>query len=190
MKVACAASGQSLTREQLDACRAAGYRLMVVNDAWRLAPWADWMFAADRSWWEIHGAATKGFRGERWTLGDEQHPKPWQAGLKLVRRGGSGPIPANANNSGLMALFLAVQRFGATDVVLLGYDMQGDHFFGPHPPKLRRRSNFPKFIRTFNEHAPHLLKRARVVNCTPGSALKCFPMISLEEALAPMQAAA
>jgi hypothetical protein len=50
--VAIACTGPSLTGQQLDACRASGFRVIVVHIASRLAPWADVMFAGDvhRSW--------------------------------------------------------------------------------------------------------------------------------------------
>ena len=50
----CIASGPSLTQEDVDYCRGRG-RIYAVNDVYRLAPWADVLFACDLAWWKRYG---------------------------------------------------------------------------------------------------------------------------------------
>jgi hypothetical protein len=50
-----AATGPSFTAEVAEACR--GYPTIAVNDAYRLFPWADILYASDGAW----------FAGERWS---------------------------------------------------------------------------------------------------------------------------
>jgi len=68
--------------------------------------------------------------------------------------------------------------------VLVGFDMRQvggrAHFFGDHPEGLRNNTDFRGFITAFRQaQAP-----VPIVNATPGSALDCYPMVTLEEALA------
>jgi hypothetical protein len=60
--------------------------------------------------------------------------------------------------------------------------MQGGHFFGRHPNGLANTGPdlFLKFRRHFGELAMVLASRGvAVLNCTPGSALTCFPLYDL-----------
>jgi len=42
--------------------------VLAINDAYRLAPWADWLYACDDRWWRFHHeAVAAGFQGECWT---------------------------------------------------------------------------------------------------------------------------
>ena len=79
---------------------------------------------------------------------------------------------------------------GAKQIVLLGYDMK----FGPggekHWHEDHTKSSNPaigqieRWLAAFETLPPDLEKAGvEVVNCTPGSALTCFPMAKLEEVL-------
>jgi hypothetical protein len=57
------------------------------------------------------------------------------------------------------------------------------HFFGNHPRPLRNEERFQVGIRNFEIAASDIPPHVEIVNATPGSALKCFPMMSLAEAL-------
>lgn len=90
-------------------------------------------------------------------------------------------------NSGFQALNLAV-LLGAKTLILLGYDMQLQsgkrHFFGNHPGKMNKNSNYQAFMNHFCEAAPQLKRLGvQVINCTPGSALECFEKRSLGDVL-------
>jgi hypothetical protein len=59
--VVCIAGGPSLTKEQLELVRAArerdAVRVIVINDAYLIAPWADVLYFADARWakWHVQG---------------------------------------------------------------------------------------------------------------------------------------
>jgi hypothetical protein len=96
-------------------------------------------------------------------------------------------------NSGFQAINLAVLA-GAKRIALLGYDMKATggkaHWFGDHPIQTAP-SVFSAMINNF----PSLVKPlgtlgVEVLNCTPGSALECFPKRALESVLPDPAAAA
>lgn len=165
MLFAVIATGPSLTQAQVDAVR--HLRVVVVSDAYRLAPWADALVSADKAWWKFHNPD---FPGRRFSALPE-------AGMDLEVMEG---IPMGSN-SGLWAIHQAV-KLGATRIILLGFDLGGTHFFGEHPAPLKntKPERFEVFKRQFEQHRP---KGIQIVNCTPGSALKCYPKMQLEEAL-------
>jgi hypothetical protein len=90
-------------------------------------------------------------------------------------------------NGGYQAMNLAV-HFGAKRQLLVGFDMRAregkSHWFGDHPtksgPDIYANVMLPAFP-TIVE--PLKVLGVEVINCTPGSALTCFPMMSLEDAL-------
>ena len=51
--LACLGVGPSLTAAQVAALRGKT-RSIAINDAWRLAPWADVLYACDGRWWRKH----------------------------------------------------------------------------------------------------------------------------------------
>ena len=180
------APGPSLIVEDVEACRGKA-NIIAVNDAWRLAPWADALYAADPCWWD-HYQGVPDFSGDKWTQSMEAAdrwalkyiPCRQRLGLSLDRA-----CIHSGWNSGYQALNLAV-LFGAKRIFLLGFDMQEAidkaHFFGNHPEALQKRSTYSAFIRAFETTTPDL-KRAgcAVINCTRQSALSCFPKRSIEE---------
>jgi hypothetical protein len=92
------------------------------------------------------------------------------------------------SNSGFQAINLAI-LLGATTIVLVGFDMHGrEHFFGKHPAPLGqlddRRPGFERYVHHFVTAAKRLPSHIRILNCTPGSALTCFAMRALDDALA------
>ena len=181
--VVCAGSGPSLAAADLDAARAAGCRVIAVNDAYRLAPWADVLYACDSKWWAWHKGAV-GFAGRKFALAPQTRRWPDVAVLAHTgRRGLDGDRGGlrSGYNSGYQAINLAV-HLGAARILLLGYDMQGDHFFGAHPDQ--SRPPFAVCLREFPSlAAPLAALGIDVVNCTPGSALRVWPVVPLAVAL-------
>lgn len=179
MLTVCIASGASLTQEDVDLCK--GQRVYVVNDCYKLAPWADLLYAADTQWWEHH-KGVEGFKGEKWTVSHEAEKKYGinRIDYKSNLVWGDGEILATGGNSGFQVLNLAVMR-GATKVILLGYDMGGKHWFGDHPPHMRKNSPYGDWIKNFNKAAP--LISVPVINCTRNTALECFPRMELQDVL-------
>ncbi len=190
-----AATGESLTEEVADLCR--GQDVIAVNDAYRRMPYARALYAADAAWWHLHNGAP-GFAGQKWipvnkVCMDLNKAAADRYGLSMVwgdRELGFSFRPGRVHlgaNSGFQAVNLAL-LWGATTVVLVGFDMRGSHFFGEHPPMARRMpgskgKGFARWIRHFETAAASLPADRRIINATPGSALTCFPMMTLEEAL-------
>jgi hypothetical protein len=185
-----AATGPSLTPEIAELCR--GDLIIAVNDAYRLLPFADALYACDRKWWDVHENC-RGFAGEKWSSHDDKgNDKRAQAakyGLRLIAGTGKKGFsldPDNIHyggNSGFQAVNLAI-LWGAARIVLVGFDMRfvGDraHFFGSHPKPLTNNTSYAGFIRHFEAALPSLPKGVEIVNATKDSALKCFPFVSLE----------
>jgi len=140
--------------------RLRGRRVGVVSNAFELAPWAEFLAASDRQWWDKYPEARQ-FAGTRYS----SH-----------RIGGVIQLPGAPTNwnSGVLGLAVAAS-LGATLVRLHGFDMHGSHFFGPYTNGLRntvpaRRQIHQLQFAQWARQNPHV----RVVNCTPGSALRCF----------------
>ena len=155
-------------------------RVIVVNNTWQIAPWADAVFAMDCKWWrEYSEAVRQGFNGERLTITHHGHA----LGACRVM---DGSRPMNTyGNSGSGAIALAILR-GAAKILLLGYDcMDKDgqrHWHADHPSKLGNAGSLPRWPKQFaclrNAHP-----RACIVNCTRQTALQAFPRASLEDLL-------
>jgi hypothetical protein len=64
--------------------------------------------------------------------------------------------------------------WGASRIEFYGLDLQGQgHWFGEHPPELRRGLDFERCIRAFKEAEPQLKSLGiEVVNHSPGSAVR------------------
>ena len=172
-----------------------------MNDAYRLFSFADALYAGDREWWEHHGGCPE-FAGEKWSThnarDNDKMPIADRFGLRLVRgrvEEGFSFDPAwihYGSNSGFQAINLAL-LFGATTIVLVGFDMRvvnfKRHFFGDHPPGLKNGTTYTPFIPDFRRAADRLPAHIQIWNCTPGSALDCFPRRDLAEVLGAAAAA-
>jgi hypothetical protein len=189
--VVCMASGPSLTPEDAEYVRGKADGVIVVNTTYKLAPWADILVASDVRWWEWHKGA-KDFPGLKFAT--YQHVK-W-SGVQVLKN--TGPMgleldPSGVKhgmNSGYKAIGVAFHT-GASRIILLGYDCKrGDgpkrleHWHGEHPVPSRSNYNvFLKYFRTIAE--PLKAQGVEVLNCTPDSALDCFPIADLRDVLKP-----
>lgn len=184
------ASGPSLTQADMNYCHDSPCHVIVVNDAWRLAPWADVLYACDLRWIE-HYRGVPEFMGQKWTtdpVAAQRYKWNW-----IVGEWGNGlsldPRKIHyGHNSGYQALNLAVVRFNAKKIILLGYDMKSvngkQHFFGDHPEGVARPSPYSQFIKNFRTTLPDLKHAGvEVVNCTIDSALDCFKIGELRKVL-------
>lgn len=169
---ACIASGPSLAAEDCAAVEKAGIPAIAVNSSWKLAPFADVVYAGDLAWWKAYGAEID-IDIEKWTC-SSQAAKLY--GLNCHKAGGE-------YNSGLRALQLAI-HFGAKRIILLGYDASvkdGVHWHGKH--EKTKNPDEARCIKWQRQFMKLELKGAEVINCTPGSALECFPKMTLSEAI-------
>ena len=192
--IVCVASGPSLTAADVDYCRGKA-SVLVVNDCYRLAPWADFMYAADVSWLGLnYQAIAAHFHGERWT--QDAQAAEWY-GMRYIRSMDEPGLSCDplvihqGENSGYQAVNLAY-HLGAQRILLLGYDMGAtgnSHWFGDHPPalcgldELKTRA-WPRWIAHFGKLAEGLAwAGVEVVNCTRSTNLGCFPRMTIEQAL-------
>ena len=173
--------------------------IIAVQDAWRLVPWADVLYGCDPHWWEYHKGT--GFKGEKWSTHNhkseelETNDKSKahdQYGVRCVLGCMGNEFSLDpavihfGNNSGFQAINLAI-LFGCTHITLIGFDMRAvdgkSHFFGNHPQELQTGIDYERFVKYYDCAARKLPDHIRIVNATPDSALRCFPMMSLEKAM-------
>lgn len=183
--VACLASGPSLTPDDVEAVRGLD-AVIVVNTTYQLAPWATGLYAADAAWWNWHKGAD--FSGLKYSVS----PQAAVWGVKVLRNTGPHGLELQPDglrtgmNSGYQAINLAV-HFGAARILLLGYDMQvgqrrEKHWHADHPNKVD--ADYRKFLGAFQTIvAPLHAAGVEVLNCTRRTALTCFPLVPLADAL-------
>lgn len=182
MNAICIASGPSLTKADIAKCRKTRRTVYVVNDVYKWAPWAHFLYAADTDWWNYHEGA-QGFMGSKWGP-DKRCCDRW--GLNHIEGTSSKvfglekPI-AYGKNSGFQAINLAFVH-GHRDIWLLGYDMglrEGipKHFFGDHPQKINRPSQYKDWIEHFKKAKPIMDEAGlKITNMTRETSLCMFDM--------------
>lgn len=188
-----AASGPSLNED--DAALCLGHRVVVVGDAYRLFPWADVLYACDHRWWDAREGTD--FAGEKWISTDgNRWPQVLSAAKKYrlrIIQGLKHPFFSRDPkfihygwNSGYQAINLAL-HFGATTLVLLGFDFQNTngktHFFGDHARPLANTQKWDHMLDAMNVASKKLPPGVEIINCSPGSAIDCFPRRDLREVL-------
>lgn len=182
--VVCLGTGPTLTREDVEYCRGKA-RVIAINNAYRLAPWADVLYACDAKWWGwewTKGAST--FVGAKYALTPRAAVFPGVHVLKDAGKDGLSLDPTRlttGKHSGYQAIGLAVLS-GAARVLLLGYDMCGDHFFGSHPD--RSKPPYKACLAAYDTIAQPLRDAGvTVINCSRKSAIAVFPRAALREVL-------
>lgn len=185
------APGPSLSPNVSELCRESRFATIAVQDAWRRVPWAPVLYGCDAKWWNFHKGVPE-FQGEKWSSHGSHTSNDKQAvgaryGITLVQGRQGYEFSADPShicyggNSGFQAINLAI-LFGGRRIVLVGFDMHGTHFFGKHPAPLHNvdpRRFIPAFVRA----ARKLPAGVEIINATAGTALRCFPRMSLEDAL-------
>ena len=185
--IVCIGGGPSLTQEDVEAVRGRVDAVIAINDAYRLAPWADVLYACDERWWTWH-KGVKSFAGLKYSL--QKSSLKWR-GVQVLQNTGPIGLERKPNglktgkNSGYQAMNLAF-HLGAKRILLLGYDMQvaigKSHWFGSHPgggppPVQSFRGMFRQIV------GPLEKEGVSVVNCSRETALDCFTRLPLTQAL-------
>lgn len=144
--------------------------VVAVSDAYRLAAAAQAVVSTDSAWWAAHPQALEHI-GRKFCAAPSFQPIP---GVERL------PV-ASHTNSGLLGLMVAI-KLGAKRVLLLGFDMHGDHYFGRHSEPLKNTTEmrFAQFKRQFAAYRP---LGVEIINCTPDSELSCYPRGKLESYL-------
>lgn len=186
------ASGPSMSQAMADRVR--DFPRIAINSTYKLASDADVIYASDSMWWQCNPEAVK-CPGIKVTVEAVRGiPPNVPDAVRVLRntgREGFDPNPGCVRtllNSGGVGIQIAAHA-RATRILLLGFDMHGGHW---HPQHERPLGNpgaalFARWIGCINGLSRQLT--IEVLNCTPGSALKCFPVVSLDEALSMQEAA-
>lgn len=184
------AGGPSLSRGQITSVYHAWaegrVRVLGCNDAYRLAPWMDGLYGADLRWWEHHIDAV---RLTHMALLWSQHYEAcqryglWHTPGEYVPGISLDParihLGQGAAHSGYQLLNIAV-HMGAKRILLLGYDCRlaagRRHWFGDHPAQMTGHMDWSRAPGVYAAAAPQLAELGiDVINCTPESAIACFP---------------
>lgn len=194
--IVCIASGPSLTREDVDFVRGKA-RVIAINNAYQLAPWADVFYACDARWWKEHWPHVKPLAGLKYSLQVPGAKKP--DAVVCIRKTGRGGLEIDpsglrhGHNGGYQCINLAA-HLGAARILLLGYDMRlgtggKGHWHPEH--QWRVSPSFNTWIALFRTLVEPLKARGiEVVNCTRVSNLDAFPRVDLETALQAREVAA
>lgn len=185
-------SGPSAGETALD-CAAGIVRAIAVNNSWRLAPWADVLYACDADWWRVNDGVT-GFPGLRVGQPSEETLRRGivTVTVKQKHRAAEDDIILDpgtiggGGGSGFQALNLAVQ-FGCRDIALVGLDAtlaNGTHWHGDHGGGLKNPLDETAAIwRAAMDRAGPSLRAmgVSVVNCSRMSAITAFPKVEFQD---------
>lgn len=161
-------TGQSVTQADVDYLRGK-CKVVVVSDAYKLAPWADVMVSHDRKWWEVNEDC------------DFPGPRYCAAYRELPERYGTRRFYPAGGNSGCMGILVAQKLFKPWRILLMGADLHGTHYFGPHTKPRLHNTTKAQFLQMKKQYGK--LSKLPVVNCSPISALTCFPKMALRDVL-------
>jgi hypothetical protein len=168
------ASGPSLLPEDIKLVRGKG-KVIVTNTTFKAAPWADYLFFHDRSWYDVYKNELIDFKGKKFTVATISDPGIEHVGIKSFGNSGAGAI--------IMGIKLGFKR-----IVLLGmdadYDRDKTHWHGDHPRKLgnaRSYKKWPEQMRKASEFTATM--GAEVLNASRRTKLDCFPRVVLEDVL-------
>ncbi len=165
MRFCILATGPSMSQALAESLK--GENCIVVNNAFELAPWAMALCAQDHNWWRVHPEAHQ-FAGRKFTANRI-------AGVETI----ACEYVQRQSSSGVLALEVA-HMLGATEIHLHGFDNHGTHYFGKHPAPLNTTTpgRYEVFQQQFADIGKFLEKQGiKVVNKTPGSALRTFPIV-------------
>ena len=194
------ATGPSINDATLNLCAHSGLPLFGMNHVWKYLN-VDYFMSCNYQYYDVYW--NKGLSETRsikytWDLttarkyGINYIKGKWADGFSKEKN-----VIHYGHSSGYQLPGLAYS-LGFRKLLLVGYDMNyGEgydgynkltikprHFFGEYPSELQHwpKQPFTEIIRLF-ETVKTLNPDVEIINCTPGSAMKCFPIMRLEDAL-------
>ncbi len=176
-------SGESIGPQAETIKRLRG-RFIAVKHGVLLRPDADVLFIAGEGTLTFEMDLIRQFRGRYMVVRSKQHPGLPAEVLRVARAKDHTTLCELTDHvcgydTGTSAINLAY-HFGATEIVLLGYDMTGGHFC-KHPLQNPPQDHFRRHMTTLADlDADAIRKGIRIVNCSPISAVKAFEKQSLE----------
>lgn len=171
--------GPSLTKEQCNLVQSVlpDDQILAVNNAIELIPQAGHLVANDAEWYHEYNGwqyGAKKYSNQAWANRDDR-----VIGLERLRANKT----RYAGNSGVFAMEVA-RLLGARQIVLVGADMHGTHFFGAHKnlrntDAKRRSVHLQQYVLFYLIHS----QKIRIVNATKGSAIRHIPYMPLDRFL-------
>jgi hypothetical protein len=205
LTICCIATGPSLTLQQIDAARQKGFVLFGCNNVWNDVPDLSLLYACNEGWWVHYWNTTELplYPAEKWTTNKVAAQK---FGLNWIAEKDAAGLSTDprrihhGHGSGYTMLNLAF-LMGASRIVLLGYDCKyapdysgkdlkvgssPRHYFGEYPSALLhwpitsvKKGVHVEMVKLYQTVADQ--GAVEIVNCTPGSAIDCFPRCDIEE---------
>lgn len=171
-----------------------GKEVIAVNRAFEVLPNAQTIYFSDLRFWHWHHSELLSHSGQKYTCAKRVE----HASVEKFRFTGMRGMDVNygglrsGNNSGYAAINLAY-HLGYKTVYLLGFDMKfsGDdsHWHNGYPARSQERI-YSKMIDCFDTLVGPLKEVGVVVyNINQDSRIKCFPMMTIKEALCESAAA-
>lgn len=182
------AGGPSLTQSLplVEAAVARGAaKAIAVNNAFAIAPWAEWLHAADASWWSYHAQAALKFEGIK-TAAQEVSFRNVHFLRPLCEKVFTTDTSCIAGRNSAHQAAVIAMHAGSARVVLCGVDCHsrtGSHWHGDHPSALRNTTEtaFATFIRGWAALAK--VAPVEIINCSPGSSVTCFKQELIDKVL-------
>jgi len=160
--------------------------IMVLKHAVSLRSDADIFFWAGRQWHEQFAPLIASFRG-KYSIRRGQAPELNPICTQVSRMKYADPYfsldPRLVGGYcvGGSAINIAA-HFGAKRILLLGYNMAGGHWFPNHPTPVPSSNAHARHRAGIESMVPALRELGiEVINCTPKSALTCFPKGRIED---------
>jgi hypothetical protein len=162
-------------------------RFVAVKHGVLLRPDSDVLFLSGEGTPEIAAALIPKFRGTHVIVRGRSDASLPSTVRRVTRAKNHGELcelrdHVSGRDSGTSAIN-AAYHFGATEIVMLGYDMTGGHFC-KHPLQFPPADHFVRhmeFLRALNADAR--AKGIRIVNCSPTSAVTAFERRPLSDYL-------
>lgn len=166
-------------------------RVVAVKEGVLLRPDADVLFFAGEHPQVVAPPLLKRFAGTHVVVRGKGHPVFPRTARRVWRTGtheswSLDPTMVAGFDAGTSAINLAI-LFGASEIVLLGYDMGGGRWFAgehPHPTPVIPKGDFERHLAPLPSLARHAASLGiRIVNCSPTTRAEAFERRPLEEFL-------
>lgn len=186
------ASGPSMSQSLADKARQY-FETIAVNNTIFLAPKSRTLVAQDKQWWNYYRDAVAAIHYDRdvyATIRSAQHPYKRRVPSAYIAGEIVKKTRARTPNSGALALYVAAS-LNYQNIIMLGFDMHGDHYFGRYPENTkmrnitddnmqnRRKMMFDEF-RNVKELIHTRYPKVRIFNATEGSALDMFEKVDFD----------
>lgn len=182
--------GGASISSQLDLIKTLPIRgpVIAINNAWRLEPYADMLYFADRQWYlnnkddlidcHSHMIVSRSFIPDR-----DGGPRVKQ--IKLLGRAWSSSLSYHPGRvagwcSGANAINIAYLA-GAKAAYLFGFDMKPGRWHNEYKTEDYSSKYIERFIPSLELMASELEGKMSVFNCSVDSALTCFPLATRED---------